>query len=70
MNPEDAVLAHQDLGGPHSMAIHFGTFRLSDEGYEDPVAHLFESKRRVALKTDDSGLCKSEKLGKCLSFRG
>lgn len=36
MSPDDAVLAYQILGHPYAMPIHFGTFRLSDESYEDP----------------------------------
>ena len=43
MNPEDAVQAHLDLESDFSMGIHFGTFRLTDEGMEDPVKHLAES---------------------------
>lgn len=43
MNPEDAVQAHVDLESKLSMAIHFGTFRLTDEGINDPVKHLQES---------------------------
>ena len=27
MNPEEAVMAHQDLGATHSLAIHFATFQ-------------------------------------------
>ncbi len=43
MNPEEAVQAHLDLESKRSMAIHFGTFRLTDEGINDPVKHLQES---------------------------
>jgi L-ascorbate metabolism protein UlaG (beta-lactamase superfamily) len=44
MDPEESVRAHLSLGQPLSMAIHFGTFRLSDEGYEDPVRALATAK--------------------------
>lgn len=43
MNPEDAVLAHKDLGEPYTMAMHYETFRLTDEGFGDPVKHLNEA---------------------------
>ncbi len=43
MNPEEAVQAHIDLESNLSMAIHFGTFRLTDEGINDPVKHLQKS---------------------------
>lgn len=37
MNPEDAILAHKDLESRYSVAMHFGTFQLSDESYWDPL---------------------------------
>jgi L-ascorbate metabolism protein UlaG (beta-lactamase superfamily) len=40
MNPAEAVQAHIDLGRPLSIAMHFGTFRLTAEGIDDPVADL------------------------------
>ncbi|MCY1502068.1 hypothetical protein D9M68_361600 [compost metagenome] len=40
MNPDDAVQAHQQLDAQTSMAIHFGTFRLTDEGQFDPPRDL------------------------------
>lgn len=45
MSPEDAVQAHLDLASKLSMGIHFGTFRLTDEGIEDPIKHLEENLR-------------------------
>lgn len=47
MNPAEAVLAHRDLGSPPSMALHYGTFRLSDEGYGEP-----EDDLSIALATE------------------
>lgn len=40
LNPEDAVVAHQDLESKKSIAIHYGTFQLSDEGIDEPVEDL------------------------------
>jgi L-ascorbate metabolism protein UlaG (beta-lactamase superfamily) len=40
MNPEEAVRAHLDLGARQSMATHFGTFQMADEGLEDPAIEL------------------------------
>jgi L-ascorbate metabolism protein UlaG (beta-lactamase superfamily) len=40
MNPDDAVRAHLDLGAAVSVAMHFGCFRLTDEGIDDPVREL------------------------------
>ena len=42
MNPAEAIQAHGDLGSALSIGIHFGTFRLTDEGIDDPVIFLKE----------------------------
>jgi L-ascorbate metabolism protein UlaG (beta-lactamase superfamily) len=40
MSPEEAVRAHNDLGVESSIAIHFGTFALADDGQTEPVDEL------------------------------
>lgn len=40
LNPEEAVLAHRDLRSEHSIAMHFGTFRLTYEGVDQPLIDL------------------------------
>jgi L-ascorbate metabolism protein UlaG (beta-lactamase superfamily) len=40
MNPDDAVRAHRDLQARVSMPIHYGTFRLTDEGFDEPLEDL------------------------------
>jgi len=45
MNPEDAVRAHLDLGAQISIGMHFGCFRLTDEGIDDPIADLERARR-------------------------
>jgi L-ascorbate metabolism protein UlaG (beta-lactamase superfamily) len=40
MDPDDAVQAHRQLQSQCSMAIHFGTFKLSDEGQFAPTMAL------------------------------
>ena len=40
MNPDESVRAHLEVGAHLSIAIHFGTFRLSDEAIDAPVAAL------------------------------
>lgn len=40
MNPADAVQAHLDLEARKSVAIHFGTFQLTDELPEQPIQDL------------------------------
>lgn len=52
VNPEEAVRIHQDLQSIFSIAIHWGTFALSNEYFLDPPRLLREAleKRRVNLK--------------------
>ena len=40
MNPDEAVQAHVDLGGPQSIGMHFGTFQLTTEGIDEPQRAL------------------------------
>ena len=40
MNPQDAVQAHRALGSRRSVAMHFGTFQLTDEAIDQPVLDL------------------------------
>lgn len=40
MDPCQAVQAHQDLGAQQSLAIHYGTFAMADDGQDEPVAEL------------------------------
>jgi L-ascorbate metabolism protein UlaG (beta-lactamase superfamily) len=39
-NPEEAVRAMKDLRAAEAIGIHYGTFRLTDEGIDEPVADL------------------------------
>jgi N-acyl-phosphatidylethanolamine-hydrolysing phospholipase D len=49
MNPNDAVLAHLDLGARVSVATHFGCFELTDEGIDAPVVELAAARQRHAV---------------------
>lgn len=68
MNPEEAVLAHKDLGEPYTMAMHYETFRLTDEGFTEPRKHLsraliehnVNSERFRALKVGESWMIPEE----------
>jgi L-ascorbate metabolism protein UlaG (beta-lactamase superfamily) len=52
MNPEEAVQAHLDLGAALSVAMHFGTFQLTDEPINEPVRALRETLARRAISED------------------
>jgi len=49
MNPEEAVSAHLDLGARLSIAIHFGTFCLTDEPFGAPEAALAAARLRQGV---------------------
>src|SRR5271154_972872 len=40
ISPQDAVRAHKEVGAATSVAIHFGTFRLADDGEQEAVNEL------------------------------
>jgi N-acyl-phosphatidylethanolamine-hydrolysing phospholipase D len=40
VNPEEAVQIHRDIGSKHSVAMHWGTFRLTEEPLDEPPQHL------------------------------
>ncbi len=52
-SPEDAVKAHIDLKSQNSIGIHFGTFPLADEGYEDPVKDLGAALSKYNIREGD-----------------
>lgn len=49
ISPKDAVKAHQRLRSNTSMAIHFGTFHLGDDGEVEPVEKLQQAKRSEGI---------------------
>jgi len=44
MDPEEAVRVHCDVGARRSIAMHWGTFQLTDEAREEPVRRLEASR--------------------------
>jgi L-ascorbate metabolism protein UlaG (beta-lactamase superfamily) len=40
LSPDEALQAHEILGAGTSLGIHFGTFRLADDGQEEPVERI------------------------------
>lgn len=53
MSPKDAIKAHQELNSKKSLAIHFGTFHLSDEGIDEPANLLRKEMAKSDLFLDD-----------------
>lgn len=60
MNPEEAARAFTDLGARQFVAMHWGTFRLTDEPLDEPPARLAAEWRRRNL---DPALCNVPPIG-------
>jgi L-ascorbate metabolism protein UlaG (beta-lactamase superfamily) len=45
MNPAEAVQAHLDLEASESVGMHFGTFRMTAEGIDEPLRALEDARR-------------------------
>jgi L-ascorbate metabolism protein UlaG (beta-lactamase superfamily) len=53
VSPDDAVQMHMDLRARRSLGIHWGTFALSDEPIDQPLADLAAAKTRFGIAEDD-----------------
>lgn len=49
INPEEAVKIHRDLEAGHSIAMHWGTFVLTDEPLDEPPRKLAEALRHAGI---------------------
>lgn len=63
VNPAEAVMIHKDVHSKKSIGIHFGTFRLTDEGQDAPHSDLKKALREEGLSEQDFVmLAEGEKL--------
>lgn len=53
MNPAEAVRAHRDLHAAASVAIHHGTFQLTLEGIDEPLAGLRAARRAQGVGEEE-----------------
>jgi len=58
MNPAKAVQAHQDLQAKRSVAVHWGTFALTDEALDQPPKDLALARADKGLNDTDFALFK------------
>ncbi|MNL18710.1 metal-dependent hydrolase [compost metagenome] len=58
VNPEEAVQIHKDLHAKKSVAMHWGTFRLSDEPLYAPAEDLMKSLEKNKLSPEEFILMK------------
>jgi L-ascorbate metabolism protein UlaG (beta-lactamase superfamily) len=65
VNPAEAVQIHQDVSSGQSVAIHFGTFPLADDGEGEPVTDL---KKALESKNIDFDRFRALKNGESVNF--
>jgi len=53
VDPAEAVQAHVDLGARTSVAMHFGTFPLADDGMDEPERDLAQALDEAELSAED-----------------
>ena len=53
INPAEAVAAHRDVGARLSLAMHWGTFQLTDEGRDEPVRALAAARIEAGLSPEE-----------------
>lgn len=49
VNPDEAVQIFQDIGCKRAMAVHWGTFQLTDEALDEPPRALARARHRMGV---------------------
>jgi L-ascorbate metabolism protein UlaG (beta-lactamase superfamily) len=52
VNPAEAVRIHRDVHPRVAIGMHFGTFRLTDEGIDDPLRALDAARAEAGVRDD------------------
>ena len=68
MDPKEALVAFQDLKAKYFIPMHYGTFRLSDEGINEPMQFLLQlpydpKKTKLLLVGEVFGIMASKNKG-------
>ena len=53
VNPEEAVMIHQDINTRYSVGIHWGTFILTDEPVEEPPKRLLVALEKAGISEEN-----------------
>ncbi|MEO6292088.1 MAG: MBL fold metallo-hydrolase, partial [Burkholderiaceae bacterium] len=56
VNPMESVRIHQDVGAKHSVAVHWGTFSLTDEPLDQPPLDLTIAARALSVSEASFGV--------------
>lgn len=52
VNPEEAVMIHRDVGARQSVAMHWGTFRLTEEAIDEPPRFLRQALAAAGIPAE------------------
>ena len=52
ISPEEAVKAHLEIESDFSIAMHFGTFQLADDGKDQPIDDLKMAIQKYDLRDE------------------
>lgn len=53
VSPEEAIKIHRDVRSEASIAMHFGTFPLADDGGDDPVTNLKQAMKKYQVGDEE-----------------
>lgn len=53
VNPDEAILIHQDIGAKQSFGMHWGTFQLTAEPIMEPAERIKQAEKEGRLKPDE-----------------
>ena len=70
INPDEAVQIHLDIGAEYSLAVQWGTFRLTAEPVEEPPLLLREALERRKIPLDRFEIIKIGETRSITSFSG
>ena len=52
-NVEEAIQIHRDVNSKQSIAMHWGTFQLTDEPMDEPIKLLKQLSKKLKLNKDE-----------------
>jgi L-ascorbate metabolism protein UlaG (beta-lactamase superfamily) len=53
ISPEEAAKIHLQLNAETSIAMHFGTFPLADDGQDEPIKALEQARKKYGIQADE-----------------
>ena len=53
ISPEEAAKIHKELKAETSIAMHFGTFALADDGQDEPIQELEKARKKYGIQPQE-----------------